>query len=620
MKDKAISSIAKANSKAKLAREGANASRNKRGVGRRSSYSGGLSSSKGLTQFNAGGSIASSMRESSNQELSEKRQKQQQRLNKAIKVAEKIPVLNKYAKIAKAAQKVTEMKGNGGKILGGVSGGKPASGEEAEDMLAAEQRGEEYKPDQTEQKFTVFSNRQLIISAVLVCSGIFIVLILIAVITMSSITDTAGEAYLASKDNPSEEELAEAYGAQDGGGSSGSSSGSSGSVKPGSTGNLIMVGDSQFVGVCIDVYGGSDCHTIGYKKDNVTFIAKVGESFVWFKGTAVPEVKKQLNANKKSSVFINMGGNGLDDADKYAEYYNQLAKDYPDANIIAVTVGPILDEYVTYYKDINKDVNVVKFNNALKSYLSDDVIFCDVYSKVKGKVSAPGDGIHYDAKSNKLFTEEMLKCIETTDNSSSNSSFDSILSKGGTSVDKLKEKNIKQLVVVESSGSSANVSFYENGSNGWQVDSGLNASGYVGSNGTTDSPSEGKAATPKGLYGIGDAFYQNSKPDTKLGSFKITSDTYWIDDPASKYYNQHVEGTANKDWNSAEHMSEISSYKYGFVIKYNMSPIKKGAGSAIFFHISHNSPTAGCVSVSEDKVLSYLARLDKSKNPYILII
>ena len=215
MKDKAISSIAKANSKAKLAREGANASRNKRGVGRRSSYSGGLSSSKGLTQFNAGGSIASSMRESSNQELSEKQQKQQQRLNKAIKVAGKIPVLNKYAKIAKAAQKVTEMKGKGGKILGGMSGDKPASGEEAEDMLATEQRGEEYKSDQTEQKFTVFSNRQLIISAVLICSGVFIVLILIAVITMSSITDTAGEAYLASKDNPTEEELSEAYGAQD---------------------------------------------------------------------------------------------------------------------------------------------------------------------------------------------------------------------------------------------------------------------------------------------------------------------------------------------------------------------------------------------------------------------
>ena len=67
-------------------------------------------------------------------------------------------------------------------------------------------------------------------------------------------------------------------------------------------------------------------------------------------------------------------------------------------------------------------------------------------------------------------------------------------------------------------------------------------------------------------------------------------------------------------------MSEIDSYRYGFVINYNMNPVVSGAGSAIFFHVSHNSPTAGCVSVSEDKVLDYLAKLDKSKNPYILII
>ena len=122
------------------------------------------------------------------------------------------------------------------------------------------------------------------------------------------------------------------------------------------------------------------------------------------------------------------------------------------------------------------------------------------------------------------------------------------------------------------------------------------------------------------MYAVGDAFYQESKPATKLNAFKITSKTYWVDDPNSKYYNKRVEGISNKDWSSAEHMSEISSYKYGFVIEYNTNPIKKGAGSAIFFHISHNSPTAGCVSVSEDKVLAYLKKLDKSKNPYILII
>ena len=546
--------------------------------------------------------------------------KQQQRINNAIKITEKIPFLNKYAKIAKAAEKVAAIKGKGGKILG--SGSQSASTEEAEDMLAAEQRGEEYKPDQTEQKFTVFTNRQLIITTIMICSGIFIILILISVITMSSITDTAGEAYLASKDTPTEEELADAYGALDGASSSSSSSESSGNIKSDSTSNLIMVGDSRFVGVCTDAYNGaySDCSTIGYKKDNVTFIAKIGESYQWLKNSALAEVKKQLDANKKSTVFINLGTNGLDDTDNYAATYNQLAKDYPESNIVAVNVPPIIDEYTTDYRDVENDANVVKFNAALKTKLSSDVIYCDVYSKLKGKVNAPDDGVHYDEKSSKLFNDEMLNCIKNTGNSSSSSSFDSLLSKGGTSVSDLENKKINQLVIVESNGSTANVSFYEKESSGWKVDSSLNTSGYVGSNGTTSSPSEGKSATPKGLYGVGDAFYQSSVPSTKLNSFKITSNTYWVDDPNSKYYNQKVEGTANKDWSSAEHMSEISSYKYGFVINYNMNPVKKGAGSAIFFHVSHDSPTAGCVSVPESMVLSYLSKLDKSKNPYILII
>lgn len=204
--------------------------------------------------------------------------------------------------------------------------------------------------------------------------------------------------------------------------------------------------------------------------------------------------------------------------------------------------------------------------------------------------------------------------------SNTNSSFSTLLSAGGVTTETLNERNINQLIIVNSSGSSAAVYFYDKTNNEWKNDSDLTTSGYVGSSGTTDSPSESKPATPKGLYSVGDAFYQSDKPNTKLNSFKITENTYWVDDPDSKYYNMKVEGTSKKDWDSAEHMSEIGSYKYGFVINYNMNPIKKGAGSAIFFHISHGSPTAGCVSVSEDKVLSYLSKLDKSKNPYILII
>lgn len=100
----------------------------------------------------------------------------------------------------------------------------------------------------------------------------------------------------------------------------------------------------------------------------------------------------------------------------------------------------------------------------------------------------------------------------------------------------------------------------------------------------------------------------------------MTEHTYWVDDPESKYYNQRVEGVENKDWNSAEHMIDYySAYHYGFVIEFNTTNIIAGKGSAIFFHCSQ-SPTAGCVGVSENSLLVYLQILCAERMPFILII
>ena len=177
-----------------------------------------------------------------------------------------------------------------------------------------------------------------------------------------------------------------------------------------------------------------------------------------------------------------------------------------------------------------------------------------------------------------------------------------------------------QLVVVESSGNEALVSFYEKQDSGLWQDTGLTVSGWVGVNGVDEKSQEGDGKTPYGLFSVGEAFYIEEEPETGLNSFQVTENTYWIDDPQSVYYNQKVEGTENKDWNSAEHMmSYYQSYKYGFIVNFNIDPIVPGKGSAIFFHCG-TAPTAGCVAVPESSVLSYLERLDKNKNPYILLM
>ena len=195
-----------------------------------------------------------------------------------------------------------------------------------------------------------------------------------------------------------------------------------------------------------------------------------------------------------------------------------------------------------------------------------------------------------------------------------------LLDESGRTASELQELGVGQLVVVDSEGSTAEVSFYERTETGWQTDEGLLSHGYVGANGTTAAMHEGGSATPQGLFHVGSAFYQDDAPQTGLDVFPITPDTYWVDDPDSPNYNQLVVGDDALGGDHAEHMSEISSYTYGFVIEYNMPPTGYAAGSAIFFHVSHDSPTLGCVTVSEQKVLAYLAKLDASKNPYILII
>lgn len=197
-----------------------------------------------------------------------------------------------------------------------------------------------------------------------------------------------------------------------------------------------------------------------------------------------------------------------------------------------------------------------------------------------------------------------------------------LLAASGESYQTLAGKGCTQLVTVSANGIYADIRFFAYESGQWQEKTALRTSGFVGRRGVTNAAykREGDGCTPTGLYPVGLGFYIQNQPNTGLDTFQVTQDTYWVDDPNSQYYNRRVEGTENKDWNSAEHMISYSrQYSYGFVVDYNMDPIVKGNGSAIFFHVSSTS-TAGCIATSETMVLSYLAQLDKTRNPHILIV
>lgn len=191
-----------------------------------------------------------------------------------------------------------------------------------------------------------------------------------------------------------------------------------------------------------------------------------------------------------------------------------------------------------------------------------------------------------------------------------------LLTEGGVEASDLAAAECSQLVLVSAEGSNAEIRFFFAQDGVWTEETDFSASGFVGVLGTGEA-AEGKKMTPAGFFTINEAFYTKDAPKTRLESFQITEDTYWVDDPESAYYNTRVEGTADKDWSSAEHMLDYAGYRYGFTIGYNPECIP-GKGSAIFFHIS-DRPTAGCVGASEQTVVNLLSVLNPEDNPHILI-
>lgn len=179
----------------------------------------------------------------------------------------------------------------------------------------------------------------------------------------------------------------------------------------------------------------------------------------------------------------------------------------------------------------------------------------------------------------------------------------------------------EQLIVVDSTSTCAIISYFEKTDGVWNCAADLSdVEGYVGIDGVSTNASEYISHTPYGLYPLGTAFGICDNPGTSMDYFKVTQDSYWVSDVNSAYYNQHVEGTENKDWENAEHLIDYAgSYDYCVFIEYNVNPTVSGKGSAFFLHVG-NAPTAGCVAIPRENMIATLQWLDKEKQPSILIL
>jgi len=136
-----------------------------------------------------------------------------------------------------------------------------------------------------------------------------------------------------------------------------------------------------------------------------------------------------------------------------------------------------------------------------------------------------------------------------------------------------------------------------------------------------DAKREGDQLSPSGFYHLGQLFCYDKAVDTRMPFMQTTSEDKWIDDTTSVDYNRHVRGdTKSKSYENLKIRSD--EYKYCMAIEYNMHPVVKGMGSAIFLHLSEGekpNPSAGCVVLTQNDMERLLKWLNPESKPSILM-
>ena len=128
----------------------------------------------------------------------------------------------------------------------------------------------------------------------------------------------------------------------------------------------------------------------------------------------------------------------------------------------------------------------------------------------------------------------------------------------------------------------------------------------VGKRGISIKKKEGDFITPKGTFKIREIFYRKDRVQnliTRLKKTVIRKNMGWCDDPKSKKYNKLVYFPFK---HSAEKLYRSENiYDIILVLNFNMNPVKKNKGSAIFIHVAKKSfqPTQGCIALNKFELI-----------------
>jgi len=93
----------------------------------------------------------------------------------------------------------------------------------------------------------------------------------------------------------------------------------------------------------------------------------------------------------------------------------------------------------------------------------------------------------------------------------------------------------------------------------------------------------------------------------------------WCDDPKSKNYNKLINLPFNYSYEKL--FKKENTYDIILVLNYNMRPIKKNKGSAIFIHIAKKNykKTLGCIAINKTDLLKLLKKIKINTKAMIVL-
>jgi L,D-peptidoglycan transpeptidase YkuD (ErfK/YbiS/YcfS/YnhG family) len=142
----------------------------------------------------------------------------------------------------------------------------------------------------------------------------------------------------------------------------------------------------------------------------------------------------------------------------------------------------------------------------------------------------------------------------------------------------------------------------------------------LGKAGIRKKKEEGDNITPKGIYKIIKIYYRDDrikKISSKFKLIKIKKNMGWCDDPKSKKYNQLIK-LPNK-YSHEKFFKDDNSYDLLIILNYNINPIIKNRGSAIFIHVAKKkyTSTAGCIALKKKDLIKLIKIIDTKSKIFI---